>query len=146
MSSTINLSGEGSHGRVAGKFLVNHITVAQALYEPDADDHHKIISCSNVWAIDVVNAQYVAGNSVRTGQVAIPTTKDTGLYIVLDDGYDPACDLYPVNEKNMTSGLIIVVLDPDNVCPSSKLTRMLIDGVAYVDEAVYKEMLAAIDK
>ena len=130
MSNTIKLSGEGSHEHVEGRFLINHATVTQALYAPDADDHHKIISQSNVWAINIVNAQYVAGTSVRTGQVAIPTTMDTGRYIAPDDGYDPFRDLYPVNEKNMTSGRVVVVLDPDNVRPTSKLTRMLIEGVA----------------
>lgn len=146
MSNTIKLSGEGSHEHVEGRFLINHATVTQALYAPVADDHHKIISQSNVWAINIVNAQYVAGTSVRTGQVAIPTTMDTGRYIAPDDGYDPFRDLYPVNEKNMTSGRIVVVLDPDNVRPTSKLTRMLIEGVAYVDEDAYNDMLAAIDK
>lgn len=146
MSNTISLSGAGSHERVEGRFLINHVTVAQAVYAPDAEEHRKIISHGNIWTINVVNAQYVAGTSVRTGQVAIPTTMDTGWYIALEDGYDPARDLYPINEKNMTSGQIVVVLDPDNVHPSNKLTRMLIEGVAYVNEDAYNDMLSAIDK
>lgn len=64
MSNTINLSDAASHERVEGRFLINHATVAQAVYAPDADEHHKIISQSNTWAINVVNAQYVAGTSV----------------------------------------------------------------------------------
>ena len=146
MSNTINLFDADSHERVEGRFLINHATVAQAVYAPDADSHRKVISQSNKWAINVVNAQYVAGTSVRTGQVAIPTTMDTGRYITLEDGYDPARDLYLVNEKNMTSGQIVVVLDPDKVHPLSKLTRMLVEGVAYVNEDAYRDMLAAIDK
>lgn len=146
MSNTISLSGAGSHERVEGRFLINHATVAQAVYAPDAEEHRKIISHGNIWAMNVVNAQYVAGTSVRTGQVAIPTTMDTGRYITLEDGYDPARDLYPVNEKNMTSSQIVVVLDPDKLHPLSKLTRMLVEGVAYVNEDAYSDMLAAIDK
>ncbi|NSZ00857.1 hypothetical protein G6M70_01780 [Agrobacterium tumefaciens] len=46
----------------------------------------------------------------------------------------------------MTSGQIVVVLDPDDVHPSSKLTRMLVEGVAYVNADAYSDMLAAIDK
>lgn len=67
-------------------------------------------------------------------------------YIVFDDEFDPVRDLSSVNEKNMTSGQIIVVLGPDDVHPSSRLTRMLVEEVAYVDEDAFADMLAAIDK
>lgn len=129
------------------KYLIRHAHFITSISAPDAGDHNRIISDSNVWAIDSVSAHFGSDAGWATGRVVVPTTRDTGIYIAPTPDHEPSKDRYEVNEANIKgSGLLLVILDLDKVQPRSKMAQTNLPGIAYLDDADYDRMVQALDK
>lgn len=135
------------HDKMPVIHLIRNVDFLTTAFEADDDDHNRITSNSNIWAIEKVSANYGSGDGWATGTVVVPTTRKSGLYLSPNNDHEPSKDRYDVTDENINgSGLYLVILDLDKVEKRSKMMQTNLPGIAYLDDADYDRMVQALDK
>ncbi|MDO5897896.1 hypothetical protein [Agrobacterium sp. Azo12] len=122
---------------VSSEFDLKNAKVLLAVEPPDDDDHSKFIENGNVFALDQGFAKiYVDGKLVTVG-VAMPTTVNTALYLIGEDGFH--WDDYR-HDGPRDNTLYQVLLHISDVAPESSMTSEDKDGIFFLEDGQFEEM------
>lgn len=125
-------------------YHIKDVEIGESSEKLENDEHFQVIEMSNIFAIRHVPAMYLSNMGVSHTTISIPTTENTGRYLVLGEGYDPKTSTFDTTSIPDTDA-ILVVMDVGKVDRIDQINRGMIEGIAYIDENSIKEMVRALD-
>ncbi|NSY48305.1 hypothetical protein [Agrobacterium tumefaciens] len=143
MKETIEIEGVKC-AKTTEYFLVENADVAVPSEPFEYEVHSQFIGASNVFSLRRTPATYKSGAEMLHTTVLVPTTENTGTYLILNDGYDLKNSTFDTTAI-AGSDKILVVLDSDKVDRIDQINRGMIEGIVYIDESSIKEMVRALD-
>lgn len=143
MKETIEIEGVKC-AKTTEYFLIENADVAVPSEPFEDDEHSQFIGASNVFALKKTPATYRSGTDMLHTTILVPTTDNTGTYLILNEGYDLKNSTYDTTAIADTDKFLIV-LESGKVDRIDQINRGMIEGIAYIDENSIKEMVRALD-
>lgn len=126
------------------RFLIDNVDVVYASEQFEQNVHMQFVSNGNVFALKNVPAMYKNGKEVAHTTILVPTTENTRIYLIINEGFNPLTDIFDTTSLSV-SDKTLVAFSLDKVGRSDQINRGMVDGVAYIDEHSITEMERALD-
>lgn len=131
---------------VTDEFAAKEVEIRRARTPLDKFDHDKLLDIPTVFALDITdNAKIYVDTYLTHISIAVPTTRQTGLYLINENSHDLTSIDYDIKE-DIPAHKIRVVMDINKVEPIKNITKHTSDEIIYIDDHLYDNMMVAIRK